>query len=116
MGNFIVMPEIPKFKYIRSNKLMSFYRTIPCQKCGIDDGTVCGAHSNQEIHGKGKGIKASDEFCASLCNNCHYCIDQGKELSREEKRLVWELAHHKTVKALTKKFGDAYLNIVKVAA
>jgi hypothetical protein len=107
---------IAKFTYIRSKKLMEMYREIPCQKCGIDDGTVCGAHSNQEIHGKGKGIKASDEFCASLCNKCHYCIDQGNEHTREEKTLMWTLAHHKTVKFLTKKFGDDYLNIVKVAA
>lgn len=107
---------IAKFTYIRSKKLMEMYREIPCQKCGIDDGTVCGAHSNSAEHGKGRSIKSSDQFCASLCNNCHYCIDQGKELSREEKRLVWELAHHKTVKALTKKFGKAYLDLVKAAA
>lgn len=107
---------IAKFTYIRSKKLMEMYRQIPCQNCGIDDGTVCGAHSNQEIHGKGRGIKASDQFCASLCSKCHFCIDQGKKLNREEKRLVWDLAHHKTVKALTQKFGDVYLNILKAAA
>lgn len=91
---------IPKFQYIRSAKLMAAYRKIPCQHCGIDDGTVCGAHSNQAKHGKGRGIKASDEFCASLCHSCHMQVDQGRSMSRTERETVWGNAHEKTVKAL----------------
>ncbi len=60
------MTARPKTEYIRSNKLMLRYRMLPCQNCGANDGTVCGAHSNQSKHGKGKGIKASDQYAASL--------------------------------------------------
>jgi hypothetical protein len=74
----------------------------------MDDGTVCGAHSNQSIHGKGGKIKASDEFCASLCNACHKWLDCGSA-SRESKNAMWNKAHLKTVAALTKKYGNDYL-------
>lgn len=63
---------------------MAMYRTIPCQNCLANDGTVCGAHSNQSKHGKGRGIKASDKYCASLCSKCHAWLDFGTA-SREEK-------------------------------
>lgn len=91
---------IPKTQYIRSAKLMQAYRKIPCQHCGIDDGTVCGAHSNQAKHGKGRGIKASDIFCASLCHACHMQVDQGRSMSRTEREFVWDGAHRRTVDAL----------------
>lgn len=94
------MSALAKFPYIRDEKLMKRYRTIPCQHCGRDDGTVCGAHSNQAIHGHGRGIKASDVYCASLCNLCHYMIDNGKGLSREERVQIWNAAHLKTMAAL----------------
>lgn len=91
---------IQKTQYIRSAKLMQAYRKIPCQHCGVDDGTVCGAHSNSAEHGKGRGIKASDVYCASLCHSCHMAIDQGRSLSRSERVAIWNEAHAKTVKAL----------------
>lgn len=90
----------PKFNYIRSKKLMTLYRTIPCQMCMINDGTVCGAHSNQAKHGHGRGIKASDIYCASLCSQCHYEIDQGKKYTREQKVRFWDEAHSDTVRWL----------------
>lgn len=80
---------------------MELYRTIPCQHCGIDDGTVAGAHSNQAAHGKGKGIKASDEFAASLCAKCHKLIDSGN-LTRDEATEIWQKAHEKTLELLVK--------------
>lgn len=89
-----------KTNYIRSAKLMQAYRKLPCQHCGIDDGTVCGAHSNSAKHGKGRGIKASDVYCASLCHVCHQALDQGRSMSRTERVRMWEQAHKNTVKAL----------------
>ena len=89
-----------KFSYIRSEPLMKAYRLIPCQNCGRDDGTVCGAHSNQAIHGKGGAIKASDIYCASLCSVCHYILDQGKTLTQEQRKLMWNRAHKRTVEQL----------------
>lgn len=93
---------IQKTQYTRSSKLMAAYRKLPCQHCGIDDGTVVGAHSNQAKHGKGRGIKASDQYCASLCHVCHYEVDQGRSMSRKERETVWERAHEKTVRELVR--------------
>ena len=90
----------PKTTYIRSKPLMEAYRKIPCQHCGRDDGTVCGAHSNWAEHGKGRSIKASDDRCASLCARCHTMIDQGQSLDKLERRSIWTAAHIKTVAAL----------------
>jgi|TARA_R110000796_G_scaffold9078_3_gene31215 hypothetical protein len=92
---------IAKFTYIHSKALMQAYRLIVCQNCGTDNGTVCGAHSNQEKHGKAMGKKASDQFCASLCTECHYEIDNGVRLTRSERFALWDKAHKKTVKRLT---------------
>ena len=68
----------PKTKYLRDKKRLEACRTLPCQHCGAEDGTVVAAHSNQSIHGKAKSLKASDEFVAALCQKCHYEVDQGK--------------------------------------
>lgn len=93
----------PKTEYVRSPKLMQAYRKIPCQHCGIDDGTVVGAHSNQAQHGKAKSLKASDIYAASLCAKHHYEVDQGRTMSRTERVQVWTDAHVRTVAELVKR-------------
>jgi hypothetical protein len=93
----------PKFEYVRSKALLEACRGIPCQHCGIDDGTVVAAHSNQSRHGKGRGIKASDIYVAALCSICHHQIDQGFLFSRVEKAQMWDEAHQRTVELLHKK-------------
>ena len=62
---------------------------------------VQAAHSNMAQHGKGRGIKASDEYSAALCMSCHYEIDQGAKWSKAERQLAWNVAHYKTVQVLT---------------
>ena len=92
---------VPKREYIRSKALREAYRLIPCQHCGRDDGTVCCAHSNWGIHGKGKSIKADDSLGASLCAACHVpLLDQGSALGRAERQALWWAAHVKTVTLL----------------
>jgi hypothetical protein len=92
---------IEKHSYIRSKKLREAYRLIPCQNCGADDGTVCCAHSNWGVHGKGERIKADDNRGASLCARCHVpLLDQGTALSRAERKALWWGAHVKTVRLL----------------
>ena len=88
--------KFPKHEYIRSKKLLEAARQIPCQHCGADDGTVVAAHTNWG-GGKGRGIKADDNLIASLCFNCHADLDQGSNLSRDERKTIWERAHLKTV-------------------
>jgi hypothetical protein len=94
--------RFPKHDYIRSKTLLRNAREIPCQHCGADDGTVVAAHSNQLIHGKGRGLKASDQYIASLCFQCHANLDSGSTMSKSERMEMWQAAHKKTVEKLTK--------------
>lgn len=96
---------VEKHDYVRSKPLMAAYRELRCQGwlCGRDDGTVCGAHSNWAIHGKGRSIKAGDDRCASLCHDCHTALDQGKALNERQKQRMWWLAHVSTVKELVRR-------------
>jgi len=89
---------IPKHKYIRSTKLLKAVAGLDCQHCGSGQ-MVQAAHTNWG-HGKGRGIKADDNQIAALCLKCHYEIDQGKNLSRDERQAMWQAAHRKTVNAL----------------
>ena len=90
---------IPKFNYFRSKKHLKNVASLCCQHCGTD-GYTQAAHSNQLTHGKGRGIKASDEYTAALCLKCHYELDQGKNLSKDERVEMWEQAHKRTVAEL----------------
>ena len=92
----------PKTKYLRNKKRLEACRSLPCQHCGAEDGTVVAAHSNEGIHGKGRGIKASDEFVAALCFTCHANLDQGR-MSKEKCTEMWHNAHKRTILLLTNK-------------
>ena len=90
----------PKQEYVRSKALCEAYRLIPCQHCGVDDGTVCCAHSNLAEHSKGRSIKASDDRGASLCHACHSDLDQGRDMTRDERAAMWWAAHIRSVALL----------------
>lgn len=81
----------------RNPKLIKLVRNIPCQHCGIQSETVCAAHRNE---GKGMGIKVSDALVAALCYECHYTLDMGKNLTKEEKRDMWNRAYITTMQHL----------------
>lgn len=55
--------------------------------------TVVPAHSNQGIHGKGKGIKAFDRFTVPACHACHAELDSGNRMTRAQKALAWDTAY-----------------------
>ncbi len=84
----------------RNKKLLEIVRVLPCQHCGRSDGTIVAAHSNQLRDGKGRGIKCSDAMIAALCFVCHSELDQGKNLSKQERIDMWEEAHRKTIQSL----------------
>lgn len=66
--------------------------------CGVSDGTIVAAHSNQSRDGKGMGIKAHDYRIAYLCHRCHFNIDQGIGFSGRQERIdAWESAHRATI-------------------
>lgn len=92
-------PPVEKFEYVRSRKLLDAIKTLPCQHCGAPAPSDP-AHSNQQCHGKGKSIKASDVFTAALCRECHREIDQGHRLTYAERIDVWSNAWRKTVATL----------------
>jgi hypothetical protein len=41
---------------------------------------------------KGLQIKA-DDLCASLCHTCHMRLDQGKDMTKQQRRDLWWRAH-----------------------
>lgn len=62
---------------------------LPCCCCGIE-GYSQAAHSNLYVHGKGRGMKASDHFIMALCATrpgdvgCHVRLDQLIGMTDEE--------------------------------
>jgi hypothetical protein len=91
---------IPKFNYFRSVKHLKNVASLPCQNCYIE-GETQAAHSNWSDWGnKGRGIKASDEFTAALCQKCHMELDSGARLNKEQRRSLWQMAYQKTVSRL----------------
>ena len=87
-----------KHQYVRSKKLLKLVAGLDCQACGSGN-MVQAAHTNWG-GGKGRGVKADDNLVAALCLKCHYEIDQGKDMSKEERQEMWEQAHIATVKKL----------------
>ena len=81
----------------RNPKLLKSIIDAPCMHCGVSDGTVVAAHSNQLRDGKGRSIKAHDYRIAALCYKCHHELDQGNKLSKQERVDMWEDAHRSTV-------------------
>lgn len=92
----------------RNKKLLETVRNLPCQHCGIQDGTVIAAHSNQQRDGKGTGIKSADYRIAALCYKCHMELDQGKLYTKSARVDFWEEAHRKTIGEL---FEQGYLKV-----
>ena len=63
----------------------------------MNDSSTIAAHSNQLRDGKGRGIKAHDFRVAYLCFTCHYNLDQGNKLNKQERIEMWDEAHRKTI-------------------
>ncbi len=81
----------------RNKKLLEIARLLPCQHCGIEDGTVVAAHSNQLRDGKGRGLKSSDFRLAGLCFRCHAEADTYRTLTKVARIEMWEQAHRATI-------------------
>lgn len=77
-----------KFKYWRSKQHLKNVASLPCQICGLE-GQTQAAHSNLSIHGKGRSIKASDEYTVALCFACHHDLDAGHSLTKDEKQRMY---------------------------
>jgi len=94
----------------RNKKLLEIARQLPCQHCGIEDGTIVAAHSNQLRDGKGRGLKASDFRIASLCFRCHAEADTSSTLTKVARIEMWEQAHRATMGEL---FERGLIGVIK---
>lgn len=73
---------------MRSPKRLAEIRKLPCVRCGNPDSQA--AHSNSAKHGKGRSIKASDEFTVPLCHSCHFQFDTFQLGNRAESEAMFE--------------------------
>ncbi|MFJ5469423.1 hypothetical protein [Pectobacterium carotovorum] len=61
----------------------------------VEQCVLCGTWGTQVAHrneGKGIGIKVDDCATAAICVHCHTEIDNGKDLTREERRQMMDRA------------------------
>ena len=90
-----------KQKAYRNRTLLDMARGRECLLripgvCNYNPETTVACHSNQSKHGKGAGLKASDQFSVWGCSDCHRALDQGNA-SREAKTLAFDVAHVRQV-------------------
>ena len=86
----------------RSRELLKLAYQLDCmlQLPGCEGGVGEPAHSNQPKHGKGMGIKSGDMWFVPACRSCHRELDQGKTMTRDEKRAAWDDAFLRAYEAL----------------
>lgn len=66
---------------------------------------LCGRHGVQVAHrneDKGRGMKVDDCLTAALCPACHDAIDNGKDMTRDERRAAMDRAIVLTLRALVR--------------
>ena len=90
------LKSYPKSTYKRSKTFLRAVAELECQNCGAYPSQA--AHSNW--HGKGMALKASDDLVAALCLRCHWEVDQGNKLTKDERKALWLKAYRKTMDRL----------------
>lgn len=80
----------------RNLDLLDLVQHAPhCMSClAHNDGTLVAAHANHV--GKGMGMKSHDFAWAAMCFKCHARLDQGADMTREDRRAIWESAYWRT--------------------
>jgi len=73
---------------MRNHKRLAAIRKLPCIRCGNPNSQA--AHSNSAKHGKGRSIKASDEFTVPLCHSCHSQFDRFELGNRAESEAMFD--------------------------
>ena len=84
---------------MRNNFRLNQVRQLPCIRCGQSPSQA--AHSNSSKHGKGRGIKASDQFTIPLCAICHAAFDKFELGTRQESEDMFEKWLEKTERMLS---------------
>jgi hypothetical protein len=84
-------PIVQKANPVRSRALLDECHDYPCAlqlagcRSGPDYPSVA-AHSNLPEHGKGAMMKADDRYAFPACVPCHYELDQGRDMTRDQRR------------------------------
>ena len=73
---------------MRDSKRLAEIRKLPCIRCGNPNSQA--AHSNSAKHGKGRSIKASDQFTIPLCAICHAAFDRFELGNRAQSEAMFE--------------------------
>lgn len=94
----------------RSTKLTQSARDETCVGCGVQDGTVVWAHSNEGAHGKGKSIKSHDLLGNYLCFKCHSWYDTGPA-PRAEKQAFFRTCYPRTMVRVAEKLAEGTLKL-----
>lgn len=81
-----------------------------CRRIPADE-TVVPCHDNSLASGKGMGIKASHDRTVPGCFWCHRWLDQGPA-TRQEKRIVFDLAYAEWEPVRSRKMGLTELEAV----
>ena len=82
------------------------YRSEEWRRAVADLGCVYCGRASQAAHrnkGKGTGFKTDDCQTAALCPDCHHEIDNGKTMTREQRRARMDEAIVLTVTALVRR-------------
>lgn len=81
----------------------SCYLRFGC--CSNNPDTVVPAHANLLELGKGKGLKVNDIYTVPACFKCHMELDQGKNMSKGERREAWIKAYNRWGRFRLRKYG-----------
>ena len=106
----------------RDPDLLKLAQGEPCllqvhPRCQGDYGeTTVAAHSNELIHGKGKGLKANDCMSVWACYPCHTMFDQEGWKSKREKAKLFDEAWYRQVQEWHKIAENPLLRPWKVEA
>ena len=79
------------------SRLWGHVASLTCQRNNCGRHGVQVSHSNQQVDGKGMGIKSYPWRVAAICPACHVEIDSGPNLTKEERRQEWNAAHRATM-------------------
>jgi len=95
--------SIPKKPRMENPHLLRMARGKPCLlRCtdlceGDKSQTAVACHSNFQEHGKGMGIKASDQWSCWGCSRCHAALDSSYRASYEERQQWFDAGHARQI-------------------
>lgn len=94
----LTRPIIQKYGNVKNKHLTDLALGQDCQFqlagiCNHDSTTTVSCHADEGAKGKGLGLKASDEWIAWGCSECHAALPN---MSQEDREGVWQEAFERT--------------------